>query len=270
MPDPCASEPRCCCCCATFACVFLTRSSEWDCPRRCILTVLPSQDHSFRLSHHPDFTPLVSFATLCRYMRGECLNHKYVFGSVLPVGRLMSTLADKMQECTQSYVRRPYGVGMLVAGADKTGAHLYQTCPSGNVYEFTAHAIGARAQSARTYLEKFQTAFEPLAAANDRQSLLLHALRALASCTEAEEELSADNASLGVATLDGSFEMIDGAAMAPIIAELASFAPEPPAGAAASAASSSSSSSGAAGSAGGADVDGAGDDEDEDDDMAMA
>ena len=26
-----------------------------------------------------------------------------------------------MQECTQSYVRRPYGVGLLVAGFDVSG-----------------------------------------------------------------------------------------------------------------------------------------------------
>ena len=52
-------------------------------------------------------------------------------------------------------MRRPYGVGLLVGGYDKaTGAHLYRTCPSGNFYEYSAYAIGARSQSARTYLEK--------------------------------------------------------------------------------------------------------------------
>lgn len=56
--------------------------------------------------------------SLARYMRTECLNHKFVYGSTLPVGRLVGDVADKMQECTQSYVRRPYGVGLLVAGYD--------------------------------------------------------------------------------------------------------------------------------------------------------
>lgn len=191
-----------------------------------------------------------------RYLRGECLNHKYVFGSELPVGRLMSGLADKMQECTQSYVRRPYGVGMLVAGADKTGAHLFQTCPSGNVYEYKAHAIGARAQSARTYLEKHYDGFAALAAAGDKEALLLHALRALASCTEAEEELSVDNASLGVVQVGSGFEVVDGTSMAPLIARLADFNPDPPAAAAAAA--------GTAADAAAADA------ADEDDDMAMA
>jgi 20S proteasome subunit alpha 6 len=56
--------------------------------------------------------------SLARFMRTECLNHKFVYGSALPLARLVSDVADKKQECTQSYVRRPYGVGLLVAGYD--------------------------------------------------------------------------------------------------------------------------------------------------------
>ena len=33
------------------------------------------------------------------------------------------------------------------------GHHLFQTCPSSNYYDCKAMAIGARSQSARTYLE---------------------------------------------------------------------------------------------------------------------
>lgn len=56
--------------------------------------------------------------TLARFMRTESLNHKFVYGSAITVGRLVSDVADKKQECTQSYIRRPYGVGLLVAGVD--------------------------------------------------------------------------------------------------------------------------------------------------------
>jgi 20S proteasome subunit alpha 6 len=130
-------------------------------------------------------------------MRTEALNHKYYFGSALPASRLVLDVADKHQRCTQSYVRRPYGVGLLVrrgaargalghrggwgvgslqraavgcqsltkarggwcvlfqiASYDQTGPHLYQTDPSGNYYDYLAMAIGARAQSGKTYLEK--------------------------------------------------------------------------------------------------------------------
>jgi hypothetical protein len=87
-------------------------------------------------------------------MRSECLNHKFVYESPVQVERLVSDVADKHQEATQSYVRRPYGVGLLVAGYDRTGPHLFQTDPSGNYYEFLAMAMGSRSQTAKTYLEK--------------------------------------------------------------------------------------------------------------------
>ena len=70
--------------------------------------------------------------SLAKYMRNECLNHKYVFGAPIPPASLMSDLADKHQRTTQTYVRRPFGVGLLVAGVnveDDSSPHLYQTCP---------------------------------------------------------------------------------------------------------------------------------------------
>ena len=88
-------------------------------------------------------------------MRSECVNHKFVYEISLQTERLLTTVADLHQRATQSYVRRPYGVGLLVAGYDaRTGPRLFQTCPSGNMYEWKAHALGARSQAARTYLER--------------------------------------------------------------------------------------------------------------------
>lgn len=85
---------------------------------------------------------------------------RYVYGTNMQAGRLVLDLADMHQRTTQSYVRRPYGVGMLVAAHDQTGPHLFQTCPSGNYFEYIAMAIGARSQSAKTYLEKYFEEFE--------------------------------------------------------------------------------------------------------------
>jgi 20S proteasome subunit alpha 6 len=34
------------------------------------------------------------------------------------------------------YVRRPYGVGMLMGVVDGTGPHLYETEPSGAFHEY--------------------------------------------------------------------------------------------------------------------------------------
>ena len=60
---------------------------------------------------------------------------------------------------TQEYGRRPYGVGFLVVGQDESGPHLYEFSPSGTSYEYYAMSIGARSQSAKTYLEKHYEEF---------------------------------------------------------------------------------------------------------------
>ena len=165
--------------------------------------------------------------TLAKYMRSECLNHRYVYGTDMPTGRLMSDLADRHQRTTQTYVRRPYGVGLLVASYDKTGPHLYQTCPSGNVYEYSASAIGARSQSGRTYLEKHYGESTADATVDD---LILHALRALSGCTSTDDKeakakgnaegLTADNASIGIVGKDQAFRILEGVELQPYLDRL--------------------------------------------------
>jgi 20S proteasome subunit alpha 6 len=41
-----------------------------------------------------------------------------------------------------------------VIGQDQSGPHLYEFAPTGTAYEYYAMSIGARSQSAKTYLEK--------------------------------------------------------------------------------------------------------------------
>ena len=84
--------------------------------------------------------------SLCKYMRTECLQHKYVYESPVTVQRLVVDVADKCQGCTQGASGRPFGVGLLIAGVDQTGPHIYYNCPSGNYYEYKAMTIGARSQ----------------------------------------------------------------------------------------------------------------------------
>lgn len=99
----------------------------------------------------------------------------------MPVARLVRQLADRAQACTQRSWKRPYGVGMLIAGVDATGPHLFNTCPSGNYYEFSAAAIGARAQAAKTYLEKHAEGF----AKASLDELAMHGLKALSGSLQA-------------------------------------------------------------------------------------
>lgn len=111
------------------------------------------------------------------------------------------TEPSETQIPTQRYGRRPYGVGLLIAGFDVSlltqtssfilliysifspwknkgrnsnltialvvlscvyqdmGPHIFQTCPSANYFDCKAMSIGARSQSARTYLERCMEKF---------------------------------------------------------------------------------------------------------------
>ena len=139
---------------------------------------------------------------LCRYMRNECVNHRFVYDSPMAVGRLMGQVADRSQANTQRSWKRPYGVGLLVAGFDATGPHLFQTCPSGNLYELKAMAIGARSQASKTYLEKTFESF-PEASLDE---LCRHALLALREAC-ADGELSEKNVSLAYVGKGAAFTL---------------------------------------------------------------
>uniref|UniRef100_A0A1B6CND4 Proteasome subunit alpha type n=1 Tax=Clastoptera arizonana TaxID=38151 RepID=A0A1B6CND4_9HEMI len=142
---------------------------------------------------------------LSRFMRTECLNYKYMHGDLLPVSRLISMVGNKMQVCTQRYDRRPYGVGLLVAGYDDKGPHVFQTCPSANYYDCKAMAIGSRSQSARTYLEKH---LETLLAC-DTDELIKHGLRALRDTLPNELDLNTKNVEIGLVGKGTIFRVFD-------------------------------------------------------------
>lgn len=154
--------------------------------------------------------------TLAKWMRNECLNHKYVYGSPMPTGALVNELADRHQRTTQMYVRRPYGVGLLVASSDKNGPHLYQTCPSGNVYEWHATAIGARSQSGKTYLEKHYESFDGAT----KDDLIMHALRALSGCVAGDDKLTKENGSVAIVGKDQNFTLIEDDELQPYLDRL--------------------------------------------------
>lgn len=142
---------------------------------------------------------------LTRYMRNECTNERYSHDQPLPLSRLVTNLGLKMQTCTQRYDRRPFGVGLLIAGYDAKGPHVYQTCPSANFFDCKSMAIGARSQSARTYLEKNLDAL-PGSSLNE---LVRHGLLALRECLPNDLELSNKNVSLALVGKDRPFTVFD-------------------------------------------------------------
>jgi 20S proteasome subunit alpha 6 len=119
-------------------------------------------------------------AAATKRLRADCISHRFTFESEPDVQRLAGRVADKAQIATQRSGARPSGVGMLIAGVDETGAHLIQTCPSGNAYDHVAAAIGARSQASRTFLEKHLDQLEGLGA-DELIALALRALKEAAS-----------------------------------------------------------------------------------------
>lgn len=142
---------------------------------------------------------------LSRYMRQECLNYKYSYDDHFPVGRLIANLGNKMQVCTQRYDRRPYGVGLLVAGYDDQGPHIYQTCPSANFFDCKAMSIGSRSQSARTYLEKHLNSFPDCT----KEELIRHGVQALQDTLPNEVELNNKNISIAIVGKDENFHILE-------------------------------------------------------------
>uniref|UniRef100_A0A7S4KHV7 Proteasome subunit alpha type n=1 Tax=Paramoeba aestuarina TaxID=180227 RepID=A0A7S4KHV7_9EUKA len=153
---------------------------------------------------------------LSRYMRNECLNHKFVFDSPMVPGRLVRQVADKSQIHTQQGGRRPYGIGLLVIGYDHNGPHLYETCPSGNYFDYEAQAVGSRCQSAKTYLEKKFETFKSCS----QDELVKHVLFALRESMGDKTELSEKNVSIAVVGENQKFKIIENEEVAPYIAAL--------------------------------------------------
>lgn len=158
---------------------------------------------------------------LSRFMRRECINHKFTFDSPMVVGRLVLDVADKSQTCTQQSWKRPYGVGLLVAGYDSgsgkgRGPKLFQTCPSGNYYEFHAMAIGSRSQAAKTYLEKKFKEF-PSCSLKD---LCLHGIRAIKESCPNDTELNVENCVLAYVGKDTPFSFVEGDVLAKYLQEV--------------------------------------------------
>jgi 20S proteasome subunit alpha 6 len=140
---------------------------------------------------------------LCKFLRNECLNYWYTHGSQHPVERMTNKIAKKSQAKTCHPSKRPFGVGLLLAGVDETGTHLFETCPSANFYEYKAMAIGAKCQSAKTYLEKNFENFGPLG----RDDLIAHGVKALRA-SAAETDLTVNNVSVGVVSKDEKFRLL--------------------------------------------------------------
>lgn len=94
-------------------------------------------------------------------------------------------------------------MGLLVGSVDEAGTHLFETCPSGNFYEYVSMAIGDRCQSAKTYLEKHFDSFKALGG----DDLIGHGIKALRASAQ-DTDLTEHNVSIGVVGKDQDFKQL--------------------------------------------------------------
>jgi len=80
---------------------------------------------------------------IVRKARKSSQAYARMYGETQPVSQLVKQTAGVMQEYTQSGGVRPFGISVLVAGADGDGTpRLYQVDPSGAYFGWKATAIG--------------------------------------------------------------------------------------------------------------------------------
>jgi 20S proteasome subunit alpha 6 len=139
-------------------------------------------------------------------MKQQSLASRLTYDRAIPLSEITSRIADRAQTNTQQYGKRPYGVGLLIAGVDNKGPHLFEFQPSGVTHEMIACGIGARSQMARTYLERHLDDF----AACGREELVKHALRALKESLSQDKELTVDNTSVGISGIGEDFVHFEG------------------------------------------------------------
>lgn len=104
---------------------------------------------------------------------------------------------------------------------------MYETCPSGNVYEYNAYALGDRCQSAKTYLEKEFESFQ----SEPREALILHAVRALGKSISTKtgsiesSQLTVENCSIAIVGRDEDFHELSDSEKFEILASVNDVSP---------------------------------------------
>lgn len=147
---------------------------------------------------------------LSRWLRSECLTYKYLFHDRQPLSRLMYDLGNKMQITTQRYDRRPYGIGLLIAGCDDKGPHIYHVAPSANYLKCKAMAIGSRSEGCKTYLEQNLKKYRKCS----KDDLICYGIKAIRESLQADDsepkdpKLSLSNICVAIVGKDTPFTFL--------------------------------------------------------------
>ncbi|NIP40926.1 MAG: archaeal proteasome endopeptidase complex subunit alpha [Candidatus Aenigmarchaeota archaeon] len=126
--------------------------------------------------------------------------NQITYGEPISVHTLTKYLANHKHMATQYAGLRPFGVGLLIGGADKTGPNLYETDPSGTMIEWKAQAIGRGAERAKKILK---SGFKENMNEKEGAKLLLKALKS------GEKNVTKEGVEIAIIT-ENEFKKISG------------------------------------------------------------
>lgn len=89
-------------------------------------------------------------------------SNRMIYDEPIEVESVAKHIADQCLTFTQYAGVRPYGVALIIAGADQGGSSLYLTDPSGAYVSYDAVAIGAGTEQVTEFLEKHYKKDMPL------------------------------------------------------------------------------------------------------------
>lgn len=121
------------------------------------LVVSESAEKIFEIDDHVGSVAagfLADARILIQQARVRAQVHRITYEEPADVWELARYIGNRLQFMTQYGGLRPYGVGLLVGGVDRSGIHLIESEPSGALFEWKACAIGRGAVLANKILQQ--------------------------------------------------------------------------------------------------------------------
>lgn len=109
------------------------------------LIVSEAVEKIFKIDDHIGATAsgIISDArVLIERAQNRAQQHKITFDSPIDTSLIVKDICSLKQICTQSGGLRPFGVSLLIIGADENGPKLFETDPTGIFFRYLATAIG--------------------------------------------------------------------------------------------------------------------------------
>jgi proteasome alpha subunit len=127
--------------------------------------------------------------------------NRITYDEPIAVSHLVKQICDFKQSYTQYGGVRPFGTALLVAGVDDSGAHLFETDPSGALMEYKASSVGSgRNQAMEVFEEKYKDGMS-------RDDAITLGLQALHKATEGK--LNAEAVEIGVVDSKSAFRKLE-------------------------------------------------------------